>query len=78
MLIYNELHAAAVPAEDAEHFNTHRPHQGHGRGNRPPDHDDAVVVPLGAAIRRRQRLGGIIDEYRRAAGQARQPPVRSP
>jgi hypothetical protein len=57
-------HAAAVLAE---HFNSRRPHQGHGRGNRPPDHDDAVVIPLDAAIRRRQRLGGIINEYQTAA-----------
>jgi putative transposase len=67
MPIYNERHAATVLAEYAEHFNTHRPHQGHGRGNRSPDHDDAVVVPLDAAIRRRQRLDGIINEYQRAA-----------
>ena len=66
-LIYNEQHAAAVLGEYAEHFNTHRPHQGHGRGNRPPDHDEAAVIPLDAAIRRRQRLGGIINEYQRAA-----------
>lgn len=67
MLIYNEGHAATVLAEYVEHFNSHRPHQGHDRGNRPPDHDDAVVIPLDAAIRRRQRLGGIINEYHRAA-----------
>jgi len=67
MLIYNELHAAIVLSEYAEHFNTHRPHQGQDRGNRPPDHDGAVVIPLDAAIRRRQRLGGIINEYQRAA-----------
>ena len=67
MLIYNEQHAATVLAQYADHFNTHRPHQGHGHGNRPPDHDEAVVIPLDAAIRRRQRPGGIIDEYHRAA-----------
>jgi transposase InsO family protein len=67
MLIYNEQHAAKVLAEYAEHFNTHRPHQGRRRGNRPPDHDEAVVISLDAAIRRRQRLGGIINEYQRAA-----------
>ena len=67
MLIYNERHAATVLAEYTEHFNTHRPHQGHGRGNRPPDHDDAIVIPLNAAIHRRKRLGGIINEYQRAA-----------
>jgi transposase InsO family protein len=66
MLIYNEeQHAATVLAHSADHFNTHQPHQ--GRGNRPPDHNDAVVIPLDTAIRRRQRLGGIITEYHRAA-----------
>ena len=65
MLIYNERHAAAILAQYAEHFNTPRPHQ--GRGNRPPDHDDALVIPLDTAIRRRQRLGSIINEYQRAA-----------
>jgi putative transposase len=29
--------------------------------------DDTVVIPLDAAIRHRQRLGGIINEYQRAA-----------
>jgi transposase InsO family protein len=67
MLIYNERHAATVLAEYAAHFNTHRPHQCSDRGNRPPDHDEAVVIPLDAAVRRRQRLGGIINEYQRAA-----------
>jgi transposase InsO family protein len=67
MLIYNERHEAAVLAQYAEHPNSHRPHRGHGRGNRPPDHDDAVVIPLDAAVHRRQRLGGIINEYHRAA-----------
>jgi putative transposase len=65
MLIHNERHTAAVLAEHAELFNTHRPHQ--GRGNRPPNLDEAVVVPLDAAIRRRERLGGIVNEYQRAA-----------
>jgi transposase InsO family protein len=67
MLIYNEQHAATVLTEYAEHFNSHRPHQGHGRDNRPPDHDQDVVIPLDAAIRRHQRLGSIINEYQRAA-----------
>ena len=65
MLVYNERHATIVLADYVEHFNAHRPHQGHG--NRPSDHDDAVVVPLDAAVRRRQRLGGLINEYHRAA-----------
>jgi hypothetical protein len=33
------------------------PHQ--GRGNLPPDHGDAIVIPLDAAVRRRKRLGGL-------------------
>lgn len=52
MLIYNDRHAAAVPTQYAGLFNSHRPHQGRDRGNRPPDHDEAVVIPLDAAIRR--------------------------
>ena len=59
--------ARNVLAEFAEHLNTRRPHQGHGRGNRPPGRDDAVVIPFDAAIQRRQRLGGIINEYQGAA-----------
>ena len=66
MLIYKERHATAILAEYTEHFNTHRPHRGRGPGNRPPGHDDAVVIPLDAAIRHRQRLGRIINEYQRA------------
>jgi hypothetical protein len=37
------------------------------RGNRPLDHDDAAVIPLDAVTHRRRRLGGVINEYQRAA-----------
>jgi putative transposase len=67
MLIHNERHATTVLAEYAEHLDTYRPHQDHGHSNRPPDHDAAAVIPLDTAIRRRQRLGGIVNEYQRAA-----------
>jgi hypothetical protein len=40
-----------------EHINTHRP----------SDYNGAVVIPLDTAVRRRQRLGGIVNEYQRAA-----------
>jgi hypothetical protein len=57
MLIYDERHLRSVLGEYAEHYNGHRPH----------DHDPAVVVPLDAPVQRRKVLGGLINEYYRAA-----------
>jgi putative transposase len=65
MLICNEAHLRAVLRAYAAHYNLHRPHQ--ARHQRPPDHDDPVVVPLDAPVRRRKILGGVINEYYRAA-----------
>jgi putative transposase len=65
MLIYSEAHLQAVLHAYVGHYNGHRPHQsGH---QRPPDCDELAVVPLGAPVRRRKALGGVINEYRRAA-----------
>lgn len=59
LLIYGQSHLRAG------HFNGHRPHQ--SRPQRPPDHDEPVVVPFDVPVRRREVLGGVINEYHRAA-----------
>jgi putative transposase len=65
MLIYGEGHLRAVLRTYAGHYNGHRPHQ--SRRQQPPDYGGPVAAPLSAPVRRRNVLGGIIHEYRRAA-----------
>jgi transposase InsO family protein len=66
LLIRNERHAEAVLSEYAEHYNTHRPHQ--GRGQRAPnDEDQPIIVSEARPIERHSVLGGLINEYRQAA-----------
>jgi transposase InsO family protein len=64
-ILYGQRHATAVFEEYTHHFNDHRPHQ--GRDQRPPNHDSATATPLDGSIRRCKVLGGVINEYRRAA-----------
>jgi transposase InsO family protein len=70
ILIYNEAHAAQVLTEYIQHYNGHRPHQ--SRGQLPPDSAEppvqATVTDFQAhPIRRQSILGGLINEYQRAA-----------
>jgi len=69
MLIAGERHARVILAEYIKHYNAGRSHQGHGLNLRAPD-DAPDVFPFPAPpgqIRRRQFLGGLINEYQPAA-----------
>jgi putative transposase len=65
MLIYGERHLRSVLGEYCGHYNRHRPHQ--SRQQRPPDHDYQASLPLDLPVQRRKVLGGVINEYYRAA-----------
>jgi putative transposase len=67
MLTYDERHLRSVLGKYAGHYhyNRHRPHQ--SRQQRPPDQNDQASAPLDLPVRRRKVLGGVINEYYRAA-----------
>ncbi len=65
VLVLGEQHLRVVLAEYARHYNGHRPHQ--GLQQEPPLREFGQVVDMTARIDRRQVLGGLISEYRRAA-----------
>jgi putative transposase len=65
LLIVNERHLRGVLTDWQEHYNEHRPHQ--GRQQQAPSDQPDRVVDLAVPIRRRPVLGGLINEYHRAA-----------
>jgi hypothetical protein len=65
MLIYHARQLRTLLGRYAGHYNGHRPHQ--SRQQRPPGHDTSVLVPLTAPVQRRKVLGGVINQYYRAA-----------
>jgi putative transposase len=65
MLIYDERHLRSVLSEYTGHYNRHRPHQ--SRQQRAPNQDDQATAPLDLPVQRRKVLGGVINEYYRAA-----------
>ena len=64
MLILGERHLRKVLAEFVRHYNGHRPHQSL---QQEPPRRLAGAVNIAARIERKQVLGGLINEYRRAA-----------
>src|SRR4051812_28743461 len=65
MLIFGERHLREVLAKYAAHYNTARPHR--ALRLRPPRPTAPVPQPIHSGIRRRQVLGGLINEYEAAA-----------
>jgi putative transposase len=65
VLILGERHLRSVLAEYARHYNGHRPHQ--SLRQELPLRESGHAVNITARIERRQVLGGLISEYRRAA-----------
>jgi putative transposase len=65
MLIVGERHLTAVLAEYTSHYNGRRPHR--SLRQQPPNPAPHVVDLNAARVRRRPILGGLINDYSRAA-----------
>jgi putative transposase len=65
MLIFGERHLRTILAQYAAHYNGRRPHR--GRQLRSPRPDHPVADLSRKRIQRRPVLGGLVNEYERAA-----------
>jgi putative transposase len=65
MLIFGERHLRSVLAKYARHYNGRRPHR--SRQLHPPRPDHPAADLSQQRIRRRRVLGGLLNEYERAA-----------
>ena len=73
MLIFGERHLRTILAEYQAHHNGRRPHR--SRQLRPPARPDHLAADLSRKrIKRRPILGGLINEYERAAEKPRSGP----
>jgi transposase InsO family protein len=65
MLIFGEQHLRTILSQYETHYNGRRPHR--SRQIRPPRPDHPIADLSKARIQRRAALGGLINEYERAA-----------
>ncbi len=65
LLIFGRQHLERVLSEFLDHYHQARPHQ--GLEQRVPCPPADPIVTLGSQVERRDRLGGLLHEYRRAA-----------
>lgn len=65
LLILNRRHLERVLRVYVEHYNRERPHR--SLELRPPQPDERLETSPPGEIQRRDRLGGLIHEYHRAA-----------
>jgi putative transposase len=65
MLIFGERHLRLVLADYAAHYNGRRPHR--SRQLRPPRPDHPAAGLSQDRIKRQNVLGGVINQYERAA-----------
>lgn len=65
MLIFGQHHLRTVLKQYSQHYNGRRPHRGQRLHPPRPDHPMADLSR--ERIKRRPALGGLINEYQRAA-----------